>query len=260
MPFATQLDELEEYWETECPRILEDGTIDWRHWYQSGKPETVPLPPAISTGTEIRDLDPYRQWALQELSLDRSSLFSTRTTSNEDGDPYSMILFPDIRGALVKVTCPQAKHALRLATLCFFGLPLPGLLQEFSLDEPEHNWDDRWNMKSFLDLNHVASLFPDDSEKKGLIGESIAGATIAQEKEYRDSFGPVKHWGFRSLAPFDILMRGGRARQAFWGPADVQNVDTKVILRTFAQLRQGDNDMEWDALALLFEEAVNVKK
>ncbi|KAJ2919274.1 hypothetical protein MD484_g1134, partial [Candolleomyces efflorescens] len=188
-------------------------------------------------------LDPYRQWASREAAVDRMSLFPTRAASTEeDGDPYSMILFPDIRAPLVKVTTPQAKHALRLATLSFIGLPIPGLSQVFSPEEPQNNWDDRWCMKAFLDTRHLALLFPDVSQGTGRIGESIAGAIIAQEKEYRDSFGPIRHWGFQSLAPLDTL-----------------SVDVKLTLRTFSQLRQADSDVEWDLLALLFEEVVNVK-
>ena len=193
--------------------------------------------------------------------MDHVALFPTRTTQEADDlDPYSMVIFSDIRPSLVKISSPQAKHALRLATLSFLGLPLPGATHVFSAHQTDTNWDDRWAMKPFIDSNHLAWIVPGDVDGRELVGESVAGAIIAHEKEYRDSFGPVKHWNHGILSPLDIRIHGGKSRSLLWTASDIQGVDVRLALRAFSQLRQHDSDFEWDSLALAYEAALNVKK
>lgn len=256
-----QLDELEEFWESETLRILEDGAKGWKDWYANGKPEYHSKGASVSPNPEVRDLDPYRQWAFQEAAVDRVALFPTRTTDEtDDTDPYSTVLFSDIRASLVKVSSPHAKHALRLATLSFLGFPLPGITKVFSANPADTNWDDRWIMSAFTDSSHLSAIMPGDADRRDILGESIAGAVIAHEKEYRDSFGPVKHWCIDALSPLDIRIQAGKARQHLWSNSDVEGVDVKLALRTFSQLRQRDSDFEWDSLALAYEAALNIKK
>ncbi|KAF6766535.1 NRDE-2, necessary for RNA interference-domain-containing protein [Ephemerocybe angulata] len=256
-PFSYQMDELEEFWEGESLRTLEDGAKGWDRWFDNFRPDSDATAVSPQKPLEIRDLDPYRQWAFQEAAEDVISSFPSRAPPEAEGvDPYSMVLFSDIRPLLVPLTTPQAKQALRLLTLTFLGIPLPGLSQVFSGHAGDANWDDRWSMGS---ARRIASIVPNDTERRDIVGESIAGAIIANEKEYRDAFGPIKQWGYGALSPLDIWMKGTKARTFFWDSGDIEGVDTKLVLRAFSQLRQGEGDFEWDLLALAFEAALNVK-
>ncbi|KAH6916852.1 NRDE-2, necessary for RNA interference-domain-containing protein [Coprinopsis sp. MPI-PUGE-AT-0042] len=258
-PLEAQFDELEEFWESDLARVGEEGAKGWKSWYQSGKPE-VQLPGSHDPNfPEHRDLDPYRQWSAQELTADRSNILPSRTSSETD-DPFSTVLFSDIRTTLVKLDTPRARDALRLVFLSFLGLHLPGLSQSLSPDEADINWDDRWSLGGLVDPIHLEAVFPQQEQTRAALAESIAGVMVAREKEYNDSFGPVKQWGYEVFQPLDLLAKQGKGSQEWlWSSTDVKSVDVQLVRRVFSQLRRGEDDVEWDSLALAFEAAVNVK-
>lgn len=259
LSFIQQLDELEEFWDNEAPRLLEEGAKGWKHWYQSGKPEASSTNALTTSASDIKDLDPYRQWAANESLHDTTMKLPTRSTE-ETEDPYSTVFFSDIRPFLVKIETPEAKNALRLATLAFLGLPLPDLPTVSSSAETDMNWDDRWAMKPYAKSSLLSTLFPRPSEHNDLVGHSIAGAIIASEKEYRDSFGPIKHWANNCLSPLDVWVQSGGSRAFLWNATDVEQVDPRLAVRALSQLRRGDDDFEWDVYALAFEAASNMKR
>jgi len=115
-------------------------------------------------------------------------------------------------------------------------------------------------MKAFIGPSLLRSIVPEDSNRPEALAESIAGTIIAHEKEYRDPFGPIKQWPLESVSPLEVRMRGGKMRLLLWDTADVGHVDQKLLLRVFSQLRQSEEDFEWDSLALAFEAAINIKK
>lgn len=261
-PFEAQLDELEEFWESETFRMGEEGAKGWKFWYQCGKPESQSPGSQGPNLPEHRDLDPYRQWSAQELAADRSSIFPSRTSSEADDlDPFSTILFSDIRPVLVKFDTPRARDALRLVFLSFLGLHLPGFSQSLSPDEVDINWDDRWALAGLVDPVHLEVVFPQQEQTRAALAESISGVVVAREKEYSDSFGPVKSWGCEVFQPLDLLVKQGKGSRGWlWNSTDVKALDVHIVRRVFSQLRRGEDDFEWDSLALAFEAAVNVKK
>jgi hypothetical protein len=45
-----------------------------------------------------------------------------------------------------------------------------------------------------------------------------------------------------------------------WTKEDVAGVDVSFVRKVFEQCRMGDDDVEWDVLALAFEAAIDVKR
>ncbi|KAG2023085.1 hypothetical protein CC2G_000786 [Coprinopsis cinerea AmutBmut pab1-1] len=258
--FEQQLDELEEFWESETPRIGEEQASGWRLWYDSGKPEWQQTHESASAPPEPLDLDPYRQWAAQESAADKMQMLPSRASmGSDDLDPYSTILFSDIRPVLIKLESRPSKVALRLIFLSFLGLHIPGFSLSLSHDQ-NINWDDRWSLGVLCAPTYLEAIFPGESSSRAVLAESVSGVIVGREKEYRDAFGPVKQWAFGVFHPLDVYVTTKRVtRQRLWNSTDVSAVDIRQVRRIFSQLRKTDDDHMWDSWALAFEAALNVK-
>ncbi|KAG6911532.1 hypothetical protein DXG01_011834 [Tephrocybe rancida] len=257
LPHETQLEHLEDFWESEAPRVGEVESRGWAAWAASRHEGEVPAPSYNSDTPPLGELDPYRQWASREARMDRSNFLPSRSSHNTD-DPYSMILFSDIRPLLISLTSATAKDAFRQAWLSYSGLHIPG----FSLTLPtsnEINWDDRWNMGHLTQRPYLDALFPSDGIHDHLTTEAVAGVIVGREKEYANPFGPVKCWGHRVLGPLDGIFEKGKMKGATWTNENVEGLDHGFIRRLFTQLRLGAGDADWDTLTLAFEAALNVK-
>ncbi|KAF8912990.1 NRDE-2, necessary for RNA interference-domain-containing protein [Gymnopilus junonius] len=256
MDFQAQLDKLEEFWDSECSRFGEDGAQGWASWHSSRNRAPVStngnLQPRI-----IKDLDPYRQWANQELEMDVAIYLPLRSDS-DSLDPYSTVLFADIRSLMLDVTSPRAKNAFRMAWLSFMGLHVPG----FSLaTNREIEWDDRWNLGYLTRPPYLDAIFPSSRAQTNIMTDAVAGAIIGREREFSSPFGPVRCWGKDVSLPLDLSSgEPGKVLQwALWTKRDLATVDEAFVRRLFASLRTTPDDPEWDTLALAFELAVNPK-
>ncbi|KAF9015505.1 NRDE-2, necessary for RNA interference-domain-containing protein [Cyathus striatus] len=197
------LDELEEFWEAEVPRLGEEGARGWSHWYSTDKPE-VQMSRSGTKPNQIVDLDPYRQWAAEEAEGDRCSCMPMRSIDEQvDSDPYSTVLFADIRALMLTSASPQMKEAFRIAWLSILGLEVPGFVSSLSTLR-DLNWDDRWSKGYLVRPSYLNMMFPEASPKVPLLTDATAGTVIGREKEYENSFGPVKCWGLGVRGPLDI--------------------------------------------------------
>ncbi|KAG6862421.1 hypothetical protein C0995_011861 [Termitomyces sp. Mi166 len=256
LPHEIQLGHLENFWESEVPRIGEAGSRGWAAWV-SGHREDLP---SKKQGTmQIIDLDPYRQWAARESRMDEFDFLPSRSSDDTD-DPYSTIIFSDIRPLLIPLTSAVAKNAFRQAWLSFAGLYIPGFSLTLSTSN-EINWDDRWNLAHLTRRPFIDALFPSRTTQTQSMSESIAGVIVGREKQYADPRGPIKCWGSGVLRPLDAIKMSekGKMKAAMWGMEDVQGLDHEFIRRLLAQLRLGADDVDWDILTLAFEAAINVK-
>ncbi|EMD42012.1 hypothetical protein CERSUDRAFT_110552 [Gelatoporia subvermispora B] len=249
-----QLDALEEFWESEVPRIGEPGATGWASWDSSGRPDVQgPLgrspPKPADTGS-----DPYYQWSTYELLCDRTQLLPRRSTDSEaDADPYSTILFSDLRPLIVPLHTERARHALRLVFLAFLGLHVPGFVESLSAD-PKDSTDARWTHGHLVTAPYIAALFPATTGRKRITSDSQAGVLIGREPEYRSAFGPVKNWSYDVLGPFE----GTGTRLLVWGPEDVAEVNQDLVKGVFRHCKfTGQEDPGWDVLSLAFETAIN---
>lgn len=258
MAFQAQLDELGEFWDSEHPRLGEDGAKGWDVWYSTRMEYNTASNAQTPTQSQIIDLDPYRQWAAQELESDRKMLLPLRSDT-ESLDPYSTILFPDIRPVMINITSLEAKHNFRLAWLSFLGLSLPG----FSLGANRAlDWDDRWNL-GYLTTPHILdSIFPLDSRKNQLSTDSVAGVVIGREREYCVAFGPVRCWGKDLCGPLDLdsAHPGKILGRGLWSKEDLVDIDQAFIQRILLQLKFPGDDAEWNKIALAFEIVRNPRR
>ena len=256
LPFQVQLDELEEFWVSEVPRIGEAGAKGWSLWYPAKATQEPPSPPHIPSVPP--DLDPYRDWARRESHFDTKVLLPSRSHV-ETPDPYSTVIFSDVRSMILDVHTHRVKEAFRLAWLSFLGLHVPGFHLAHSTD---FDWDDRWNQEFLTRPTYLSAIFPSDGSKKQLMTNAVAGVVIGREREYGSPFGPVRSWGRGATAPLDLASaQPGKSQQrGVWSRNDIVDVDEGIIRRVFPSLRIVKDDVEWDSLALSFELAVDPKK
>ncbi|KAF7339574.1 Protein NRDE2 [Mycena sanguinolenta] len=237
LPLQHRLDSLEEFWESECPRLGEPGAQGWAAWYSSGRP-SVP-PPSQPSPSAIEDLDPYRKFGFSESFADRTLFLPRRSTDSEaDSDPYCTILFSDIRDFLLHLDTPSARDVFRYAWLMVLGLHLPGFK---AVDDASLYMDDRWchtyitRPPQFLD-----KLFPKAPQSR-IVNDAVAGVIIGREREYTSGLSKSHIvWGL-------------------WSKEDLDGVDVAFVKNVFDQLRLGNDDVHWDLLTLAFAAASNVK-
>jgi hypothetical protein len=244
---------LEQFWESEVPRIGEPDAKGWAAWDRSGRPEYV----SQTAGSTPRnhgsaETDSYRRWAIDESAADRTMDIPTRSADDTD-DPYSTILFSDIKDLLVSLESMQVKYKFRLIWLSFLGLHIPGFSASLSEISSE-NLDDRWCDTHLITSSYLRSIFPPDVMSKRITAESHSGVLVGGEKQYSNSFGPVHNWGYGAVNPLDDQ------NHSLWSHRDVGNVRADFVRKIFEQCRMGNEDVEWDTLAITFEAAINVKR
>jgi hypothetical protein len=255
-----RLDALEEFWEAEVPRIGELDAPGFLSWKASNNLNISP--PHISNSMippTAQDVsDPYHRWATLESFADRTSRLATRSTSEnfDEADPYSTVLFSDIRPLLLSLRSSHGRNAFRLAFLSVLGLHVPGF--SASLGKGHDDADMKWSNTYLTIPEHMSSLFPSSTQRR-ITADAQAGVLIGREREYAHVFGPVRNWKLGVLSPLEQL--DGR-KAGLWDKVDVEGTgpDPTFVRRLFERLRLGGDDYEWDALALAFEAAINVKR
>jgi hypothetical protein len=124
---VTALDDLEAFWDSEAPRFGEEGAKGWRNTEDGTDPPKGVATANTSAKSTTGDVDPFQRWYAEEQRATGRRQYPTRTTddtSAEDDDPYSTILFADIRPLLFFVSSPDARSQLLYSFLFYLGLPL----------------------------------------------------------------------------------------------------------------------------------------
>ncbi|KAG6851218.1 hypothetical protein H0H93_015228 [Arthromyces matolae] len=256
LDWDTQMQYLDSFWESEAPRFGEAGSRGWAAWFSGSR--TDAHFPQSQRAEPMIDLDPYRQWALRETQQGETYFVPARSDSTDD--PYSIVLFSDLRPFLIPLRSIVAKDAFRRTFMSFVGLHIPGFSQ--TLSTSALNWDDRWNLGHLTRRSYLDALFHSDASQIRLPTESVAGVIVGREKEYGDSRGPIKSWSsgvIRTLDRIEISKKGD-IKAAMFGGEEIQGLDHDFIRRLFAALRFGPTDVDWDCLTLAFEAAINVMK
>ncbi|OBZ78739.1 Protein NRDE2 [Grifola frondosa] len=233
MPFENQLDALEEFWESEIPRVGEPNAVGWAIWVASGRPEYVPKQSAAPKTMVPESADSYCQWAAAESFADHTHQLPSRSAEEgDDSDPYATILFSDVRPLLISLQSAYAKETFRLVWLSFLGLHIPGFSASLS-ESAADNADDRWAFSHLSSPAYMTSIFPADANVRLITADSQAGVLIGRERKYTSSFGPVKSWGYGAIGPW--------------------------MREIFRHCRLGNDDASWDVLHFAFEAAANLK-
>jgi hypothetical protein len=201
--------------------------------------------------------DPYGRWASEELhSSNPANALPTRFNDEDGGDPYSTILFQDIRSFLQDLRTTEAKELFRLIWLVFLGVHIPGLSSVLQ-DGSAPNIDDRWSATHFATAEFLSSLFPSDVDTPAITADAHAGVLLGRERQYSNIFGPVKHWGFDMLSPLEGI---GSDKYTMITRMDLAGANVAVIRHVFQQCRLSTADREWGALCLAFEAAIEPKR
>lgn len=252
LPVDMQLDSLEEFWESEVPRVGEPNAKGWSAWVTGGKPKaTVPSLPT-SMDVDSASADPFIRWYDDETRADVVSRIPARYESGVS-DPYATVLLSDVKALLLPLTTQKAKDAFRLIWLSIMGLHIPG----FTNTVGNGAWDDRWSHTHLATVSCLSSIFPQPGRARQLLADSYAGALIGREPEYGSAFGPVKEWSLEVFGPLDWV---GKECWRMWTVKDIQGVPEEFVRAIFSQLRCGAEDYQWDVYALAFEASVNVKR
>ncbi|KAI9512862.1 DUF1740-domain-containing protein [Russula earlei] len=261
IPFEEQINNLEEYWDLEIPRIGEPGSTGWADWYIADKPERTPEYISPSTGSTsvaipVSLSDPYQHWAQEEVRADELLRPPLRSTDPDaELDPYATVLFSDVRPFLFALPSKRSKGLFRLMWLSHMGLHIPGLEAVAGSSD-----DDRWTQLHLVSKSYIEAIFLSSTDAQSSAPESHAGVLVGREKQYTDSFGPIKNWNYRCLGPLEASeFRNGKVRWAMWTKEDIVGVDVEFVRRVFEQCRMCGDDVEWDVLTLSFEAAVDVK-
>ena len=196
--------------------------------------------------------DPFQRWAAEESDSGLRLTIPTRSTDETD-DPYSTVLFSDIRPLLVPLETTQAKRVFRLIWLSFLGLHIPGFSKTLS-DLSDENWDDRWCYTFLTQPAYLRTLFPKDVMTKRQLSDAQSGSIVGGERVFSKGFGPIKNWDYGIDGAHEGLM------EANWTKLDVEHVDEGFARRIFQQCRAGDDDRDWDSLAIAFENVLSNKR
>lgn len=122
-----------DFWESEVPRIGEDGAKGWRHFTEAEEMADLPEAKAETSPALPDTRDVYKAWAAVEVQKSRCASLPARTLDEgTEEDPFRVVMFADLEPLLFLV--PSAITALprvRASTLCgfllFCGLPAPSL-------------------------------------------------------------------------------------------------------------------------------------
>ncbi len=123
----------EEFWDSEVPRLGEEGARGWR---MSRRSEVVPRSDPFIAATTHQAIP--EAWSVKEQQKMSSSILPARTLDEDDeDDPFRVILFSDVQPFLFRPSDGQARQQLLQAFLSFCGLPLfrSGGLTDHSLSE-----------------------------------------------------------------------------------------------------------------------------
>lgn len=111
-----------DFWESEVPRIGEDGAKGWAHFAEAEEmadlPESKTDPPSATPGTR----DVYKAWAALETHRSTSARLPARTLDEgTDDDPFRVVMFSDLK-SLIFYLPPEALESMKEPLLDAFLL------------------------------------------------------------------------------------------------------------------------------------------
>ncbi|KDQ12936.1 hypothetical protein BOTBODRAFT_161151 [Botryobasidium botryosum FD-172 SS1] len=282
VPFPKKCKALEEFWDSESPRIGDVGAEGWAQWVAKSKegsnaPATAVAASSGEASTDIpmressTETDPYIRWAADERSKEASGRAPVRGEATDDQDPYSAVLFADIQPLLFSPPAQfQARELLLYAFLQFLGLHVPGLtsfLQNSSSGSGTVSSDDScWAHSRFSSIcipsAYITSNFFDPSisqsaEEAGPSWEAVFGTVVGKERKMAAGWGVLKEWGFGVRSALEGY--GVRGEGRMWEGDALEGIDGDFVRRLFEQTGSIASSENWDQHWLAFEAASSVK-
>ena len=193
--FRGVLEEFEDFWDSEAPRLGEPDAQGWAAAHSSRTPVKLfsnPVPePYVSTSS-----DPYARWLEAEKHAHKSFKLPGRVTDLDtpDDDPFHFVIFSDVRPFLFPIQTPGARLQLIYAFFSFLGLPFspPDVPTSSASSTDPHL---RWSIGENDMLR--ASFWPPKPSTKRLMWQTVGGEPM--EPEQPRALGspfacPVKSW------------------------------------------------------------------
>ncbi|KAJ9104523.1 hypothetical protein QFC21_002019 [Naganishia friedmannii] len=259
-PVNTQSEErlkesLEAFWESEVPRIGENGSRGWSQWQRDTLPEGEASTEPSNDIASSTHSDPFIRWYHDETAADRQirpgKASALSVAEEEDADPYRVILFDDIRPFLFVIHNTEVKLQLVYAVLNYLGLPFGvpdlGTNTTFSKD-PHLQWA--------LAANPTArmSLWPAKPAARQALDWSETQESAALPAVDIMSC-PVKLWLLTTDTAFEDILVWFSVNQS--GIRD--SVDTGMLHNIFQSLSSNVKDRSFQWLRISFEASCNKK-
>ena len=263
---AAALDDLEAFWDSEAPRFGEKGAKGWRNTEEGLDPPkgatAVETPAPAST-----DSDPFTRWHAEEERATGRRQYPTRTMEDmsvEDDDPYSTILFADIRPLLFFVSAPDARSQLLYSFLFYLGLPLTP--PDTSTSTPLAS-DTFLHSDDFASRRHAskrAAFWPSESSDSFLRSlipfDSIAGEAMEPVRAagVKDPFQPP----FRKFPTSPDLLYQAVPRWFYLLPQgnESSTLDVGLIRQSLAQIRTFSKDIFFTLAYFSFEASIDARR
>lgn len=200
------LQSLEEFWESEVPRVGDDGAQGWDRW-QGANAMEADIPENGSIEFEAStECDPFVRWFQDETAADQfirpAKASAINTAEEDDDDPYRIVLFDDIRPFLFVIRSPEVKLQLVYAVLNYLGLPFAipdlGTNTAFARD-PHLQWALAANSKARL------ALWPEKPASRPRLDLSpTLGSAALPSIDFFSS--PVKMWLLTEDTAFEDVL------------------------------------------------------
>ena len=252
-PFASVCDALEEFWDADMLRIGEQDAQGWISWLKEDEDAkkrdalSSTMPVVSSLPMDDRpdvELDGYQRWVDAERKLDAYGWLPL-PQDNDDADPYSTVLFSDIRPLLFSppnpsgVEGPMDETALYVF-LQFLGLHIPGLSD--SLLPPrsgdfEEGIDSTWSytaihknddaLSELFSLPFASPTSSAGSTSLSLSISSMASTSTSMPSSTQHTLAPTPE----AWSSFNGVVIGPERRMGSgWGPIKEWNFGTRAPL------------------------------
>lgn len=120
-----------DFWESEVPRIGEEGARGWRHFTEAEEMADLPEGKTEAAPSLPDTKDVYKAWAAVERQRSDTAALPARTLDEgTEKDPFRVVMFADLEPLLVYIpsavaTIPRVKAAILHGFLLFCQLPAP---------------------------------------------------------------------------------------------------------------------------------------
>jgi hypothetical protein len=179
------LSSFSDFWESEAPRMGEDGAKGWRHFEDIGG---MTDPPDPKPGRAIEPpitRDKFKAWAAVELQMVAESHAPARTfDEGTEEDPFRVVMFSDIKEFLVWFPTKALNRVgpeLLDAFLLFCGLPTARLSSGL-IDDARNDPFVAGRSEAFeFELSGTSSDTSDESKKSPQFRHQCGNLVISQE-------------------------------------------------------------------------------
>ncbi|KAL6885075.1 NRDE-2, necessary for RNA interference domain-containing protein, partial [Trichoderma longibrachiatum] len=166
-PLATEneqsaLENFEEFWESEVPRIGDAGAKGWRHYVESGGDVDAAEPIRAAPITPSSSRDVYKAWGYLEHSRSQAAKLPARTMDDgTEDDPFRVVIFSDIKPFLFMI--PSSVLAEVLPQLIDAFLLFCGFAPAFKASSwTEMAYNDQFVSSSLVRLDLQPVIHMDD--------------------------------------------------------------------------------------------------